>query len=69
MRITKPRIAALVFIAGLLPLAFATPFLRSSLGDLWAFAAALGYLVGLRLLGELIERKVRAAQDSSTHGT
>jgi hypothetical protein len=51
------------------PLAFAIPFLRSSLGDWLSFGVAIGYLAALRLLGELIERKVRSAQDSRTHGT
>ena len=66
---TKPRIAALVFIGGLIPLAFATPVLRASLGDWLAFGAALGYLLALRLIGEVVERKVKSAYDASKHGT
>ena len=66
---TKPRIAVWVFIAGLIPLAFATPLLRTSLGDWLAFAVAIGYLAILRLLWEFVERKVRSAQDASRHGT
>lgn len=53
-----PRTAWWVYVIGLVPLALFSKPLRAALGDWWAFAAVVVYLLLLRLLAEVIERRL-----------
>ena len=61
---TAPRVAWWIFLAGLVPLAFATQSLRAFLGDWLSFGLAIIYLILLRVGGELLERKLRARKEA-----
>jgi len=54
-----PRPAWWIYIAGLIPLVLIGNKMRSSLGDLPSFAMLIGYLLLLRLVAEIVERKLR----------
>jgi len=47
----KRHLPFLVYLVGMLPLAYFQGSIRAMLGDPLAFVAAIGYLVALRLLG------------------
>jgi hypothetical protein len=64
-----PRLAWWLFIAGLIPLAFATRPLRTALGDAMSFAAAIAYLVVLRGLAEFLERRLVSRRTEGKHET
>jgi hypothetical protein len=51
MKLTSRHVEALVYLAGIVVLAFIQAKARSLLGDGWSFAAVIAYLVLLRLVG------------------
>jgi NhaP-type Na+/H+ or K+/H+ antiporter len=52
----KNRLSFWIYLAGLLPLAIWAPSARVLLGDWLSFAAAIAYLLVLRLVGVLAAR-------------
>lgn len=51
MKFTSRHIEALVYLVGIVALALIQARARALFGDGWSFAAAIGYLILLRLVG------------------
>jgi len=65
----KRRPAWWVYLVGIVLLGAAYPILKASL-EPWVFVAVgIVYLVGLRVAGEVIERRLRARSESGGHET
>jgi hypothetical protein len=60
----KPRLAWWIFIVGVVLLGFAYGTLKSSLEPWLFFALAIAYLVVLRLVAEVLDRKLRKRIES-----
>jgi len=62
MKLTPRQIEFFVYLLGVALLGLAQAPVRRQLGDGWAFAVVIAYLLGLRALGVLLARLVSRGQ-------